>query len=136
MIALFLSLCDWDFSVYFFEFLSGWLFFSFYFFSDFAFSSFNIGWRNLFTSEIKKIYEDVRILDENNFLKPSITTDMEVLTREVERFAKDKKLEIETLKIRENYRKEFMGNISHELKTPLFTVQGYILTLVRWRNKR
>tara|TARA_R110002020_G_scaffold305613_3_gene521474 strand:- start:5496 stop:6263 length:768 start_codon:yes stop_codon:yes gene_type:complete len=55
---------------------------------------------------------------------------MEVLTREVERFAQDKKLEIETLNIRENYRKEFMGNISHELKTPLFTVQGYILTLL------
>lgn len=55
---------------------------------------------------------------------------MEVLTREVERFAHDKKLEIETLNIRENYRKEFMGNISHELKTPLFTVQGYILTLL------
>ena len=55
---------------------------------------------------------------------------MEVLTREVERFAHDKKLEIETLNIRENYRKEFMGNISHEMKTPLFTVQGYILTLL------
>ena len=55
---------------------------------------------------------------------------MSSLTREVEKFAEDKKLEIETLKIRENYRKEFMGNVSHELKTPLFTVQGYILTLL------
>ncbi len=55
---------------------------------------------------------------------------MEMLTREVERFAQNKKLEIETLNIKENYRKEFMGNISHELKTPLFTVQGYILTLL------
>jgi len=81
-------------------------------------------------TRIKKIYEDVRLLDEKNFAKPSITTDMEVLTREVERFAQDKKLEIETLNIRENYRKEFMGNISHELKTPLFTVQAYILTLL------
>lgn len=53
-----------------------------------------------------------------------------MLTREVERFAHDKKLEIETLNIRENYRKEFMGNIAHELKTPLFVVQGYILTLL------
>ena len=55
---------------------------------------------------------------------------MATLKREVEKFAEGKKLEIETLKIRENYRKEFMGNVSHELKTPLFTVQGYTLTLL------
>jgi len=48
----------------------------------------------------------------------------------VERFAEDKKLEIASLKDRENFRKEFIGNVSHELKTPLFTVQGYILTLL------
>ncbi|MDX1472391.1 MAG: ATP-binding protein, partial [Flavobacteriaceae bacterium] len=51
-------------------------------------------------------------------------------TEEIERYAQDKKLEIETLKIREEYRKEFLGNVSHELKTPLFTVQGYLLTLL------
>ena len=55
---------------------------------------------------------------------------MATLTKEVEKFARDKKIEIESLKGRENYRKEFMGNVSHELKTPLFTVQGYILTLL------
>lgn len=76
------------------------------------------------------MYKDIRLLDENSYAKPPITTDMEMLTQEVERFAHDKKLEIETLNIKENYRKEFMGNISHELKTPLFTVQGYILTLL------
>lgn len=84
----------------------------------------------LIDARIKKIYRDVRLLDKNNFSNPPITTDLEMLTREVERFAHDKKLEIETLNIKENYRKEFMGNISHELKTPLFTVQGYVLTLL------
>ncbi|MBT8273225.1 MAG: sensor histidine kinase, partial [Bacteroidia bacterium] len=49
---------------------------------------------------------------------------------EIDKYAKDKKLEIETLKVREAYRKEFIGNVSHELKTPLFTVQGYISTLL------
>jgi two-component system phosphate regulon sensor histidine kinase PhoR len=47
---------------------------------------------------------------------------MATLTREVKKFATDKKLEIETLKVREEYRREFL--VSHELKTPLFTVQG------------
>ena len=79
---------------------------------------------------IKKIYKDVRVLSEKDFPQPSVTTDMEVLTREVENYVNVKKLEIETLNVRENYRKEFMGNISHELKTPLFTVQSYILTLL------
>jgi two-component system phosphate regulon sensor histidine kinase PhoR len=55
---------------------------------------------------------------------------MATLTSEIEKFAKDKRIEIDTLKIREEYRKDFLGNVSHELKTPLFTVQGYILTLL------
>ena len=79
---------------------------------------------------IKNIYDNVSLLDSTTLTPEQITTDMSSLTREVEKFAEDKKLEIETLKIRENYRKEFMGNVSHELKTPLFTVQGYILTLL------
>jgi two-component system phosphate regulon sensor histidine kinase PhoR len=55
---------------------------------------------------------------------------MEALTREVKKFATDKKLEIEMFKVREEYRREFLGNVSHELKTPLFTVQGYLSTLL------
>lgn len=79
---------------------------------------------------IKKIYDDVSLLDSTSLRKEQITTDMSTLTKEVKRFATSKKLEIESLKIREEYRKEFMGNVAHELKTPLFTVQGYILTLI------
>ena len=79
---------------------------------------------------VRKIYDDVSLLDSADFKNQAITTDMARLTQEVERFAKNKKLEIETLKVREDYRKEFMGNVAHELKTPLFTVQGYILTLL------
>ncbi len=55
---------------------------------------------------------------------------MATLTEQVKKFATDKKLEIETLKLQEEYRRDYIGNVSHELKTPLFTVQGYISTLL------
>ncbi len=38
--------------------------------------------------------------------------------------------EIDTMKDMEIYRKEYIGNISHEMKTPLFTIQGYVDTLL------
>ncbi|WP_370631318.1 sensor histidine kinase [Robertkochia aurantiaca] len=79
---------------------------------------------------VKQIYDDVTLLESSSFQDQPITTDMKTLTQEIEKFAENKKMEIESLKIRENYRKEFLGNVSHELKTPLFTVQGYILTLL------
>jgi two-component system, OmpR family, phosphate regulon sensor histidine kinase PhoR len=103
-----------------------------FFVACYVFSFFIIQYRveKFIYKRIKKIYDDVTLLDATTFHRQQITTDMETLTREVQRFAENKKLEIETLKIREHYRKEFMGNVSHELKTPLFTVQGYILTLL------
>lgn len=79
---------------------------------------------------VKKIYDDVSLLDSATLRSQAITTDMVTLTKEVKKFATDKKLEIENLKVREEYRREFMGNVSHELKTPLFTVQGYLSTLL------
>lgn len=79
---------------------------------------------------IKKIYDDVELLESSTVPSYPVTTDMRTLTAEIEKFAKDKKIEIDTLKIREEYRKDFLGNVSHELKTPLFTVQGYIETLL------
>jgi len=85
---------------------------------------------NFIYRRIKKIYDDVALLESSNLTSGPITTDMKTLTEEIEKFAHDKKIEIDTLKIREEYRKDFLGNISHELKTPLFTVQGYILTLL------
>ncbi len=85
---------------------------------------------NFIYRRIKKIYDDVALLESSGITSGPITTDMKTLTEEIEKFAHDKKIEIDTLKIREEYRKDFLGNISHELKTPLFTVQGYILTLL------
>lgn len=79
---------------------------------------------------VKKIYDEVSLLESSSFHSKPVMTDMKTLTEEIERFAKNKRLEIDTLKIRESYRKEFLGNVSHELKTPLFIVQGYLLTIL------
>ena len=79
---------------------------------------------------VKQIYDDLTLLDSTDLRQQPITTDMRTLTEEIDKYAKGKKIEIETLKVREEYRKEFLGNVSHEFKTPLFTVQGYIETLL------
>jgi two-component system, OmpR family, phosphate regulon sensor histidine kinase PhoR len=97
-----------------------------------AFSFFVLQYRveHFIYNRVKKIYDDVSLLESSDFISQPITTDMAALTREVQKFATDKKLEIEMLKVREQYRREFLGNVSHELKTPLFTVQGYLSTLL------
>ncbi|WAC01306.1 ATP-binding protein [Lacinutrix neustonica] len=86
--------------------------------------------QNFIYKRVKKIYDDLKLLESTSFKKERITTDMATLTQEIDKYARDKKIEIETLKVREEYRKEFLGNVSHELKTPLFTVQGYLETLI------
>ena len=95
-----------------------------------CFSIIQFGVQRFIYRRVKQIYDDVTLLESSSFQSQPITTDMKTLIREIEKFATDKKMEVETLKVREIYRKEFMGNVSHELKTPLFTVQGYILTLL------
>jgi two-component system phosphate regulon sensor histidine kinase PhoR len=50
--------------------------------------------------------------------------------QDVENWAQNQLQEIERLKELERYRKDFVGNVSHELKTPIFNIQGYILTLL------
>jgi len=49
---------------------------------------------------------------------------------EVDQWLDNRNLEIKKLKIEEAYRKEYLGNVAHELKTPLFTIQGYVETLI------
>jgi two-component system phosphate regulon sensor histidine kinase PhoR len=49
---------------------------------------------------------------------------------DVEKWAEQRKAEIELLKQNEAYRKEFLQNLSHELKTPIFAIQGYVDTLL------
>lgn len=111
--------------------------FDWFFLAAFALLSFGISFyviqlrvEKFIYRKIKRIYDDVALLESSTLSSRTISTDMGTLTQEIEKFAQDKKVEIDTLKIREEYRKDFLGNVSHELKTPLFTVQGYLETLL------
>ena len=55
---------------------------------------------------------------------------IEDLNREVKVWADNQSEEIKKLRKLEKHRKDFLGNVSHELKTPIFNIQGYILTLL------
>ena len=79
---------------------------------------------------VKKIYEDVSLLEIEDLQRKSVTTDMETLSKSVQKFAEGKRIEIQNLTERDSFRRDFLGNVAHELKTPLFTVQGYLLTLI------
>ena len=78
-----------------------------------------------FINKIKNIYQDFSTTTGRNILNDN-QSEVEMLTENLQKFASERKLEIELLKEKENYRKEFIGNLSHELKTPLFTIQGYV----------
>tara|TARA_B100000902_G_scaffold399547_1_gene470945 strand:+ start:2793 stop:3566 length:774 start_codon:yes stop_codon:yes gene_type:complete len=56
--------------------------------------------------------------------------DIDTVEKEAEEWAEAKEEELRQMKQDENYRREFIGNVSHELKTPIFNIQGYVQTLI------
>ncbi len=85
-------------------------------------------------SKIKLIYKTISIQkSEKGKVRGILENDKNLFDRvrqEVEEYDRNKLAEIEQLKTMENYRKDFFGNVSHELKTPIFNIQGYIETLL------
>ncbi|NQX99635.1 MAG: sensor histidine kinase [Flavobacteriaceae bacterium] len=81
-------------------------------------------------ARIKKIYEKVAILNIDDFNPNTSVKDIESLSKSVQDYVEGKRIEIQNLTERDSFRRDFLGNVSHELKTPLFMVQGYILTLI------
>ena len=92
--------------------------------------------REVLSSFIKKkispLHNTLHTLNPPGSESSADSTGADILTEveeEVMDWAKKKKTELEKLKSLESYRKEFIGNVYHELKTPIFNIQGYILTL-------
>lgn len=93
--------------------------------------------RNLLVSTVfRKIKVIYKIISENKLTrleKANIdinSQSLDQVRRDVENWARSTQEEIKNLKSLEQYRKDFVGNISHELKTPLFSIQGYLHTLL------
>ncbi len=80
---------------------------------------------------INAIYQNMDSLRINGPYRFSTRRDvLGDVNRQVTDWAEDRMAEIQDLRQKENFRKEFVGNVAHELKTPIFSIQGYILTLL------
>src|ERR1700744_4648334 len=82
-------------------------------------------------SKIKLIYKLIHNLklgrDLRDALGDHVSADpINDVEKEVKEWAKEKKIEIDELRKQEKFRRDFLSNISHEFKTPLFAIQGYI----------
>jgi len=85
-------------------------------------------------SKIKLIYKLIHNLKLGKDLKDALgeyvsSDPINDVEQEVKEWAGAKKNEIDVLKKQEQFRREFLSNVSHEFKTPLFAIQGYIETL-------
>ncbi|MFM7234709.1 MAG: sensor histidine kinase [Flavobacteriales bacterium] len=83
--------------------------------------------------KVKIIYKTIHSLKSQGDARPKIQMSEDVMNeinKEVADWADQKIREVKELRSAENYRREFIGNLAHELKTPVFNVQGYIETLL------
>lgn len=86
---------------------------------------------NFIEKRISVIYKTIHKLKSKENDQVSTGKDMiSEVNREVEEWAKTNKAELSQLRKEADFRKEFIGNLSHELKTPIFSIQGYLLTLL------
>ncbi len=79
-------------------------------------------------------HERIKVIYKNIYKFQSASNALELDINKVEKQAEDwadaKEEELNTYKRDENFRREFIGNVSHELKTPIFNIQGYVQTLI------
>lgn len=83
--------------------------------------------------KIKVIYKSILEQKKLDTLDKKVKMNehlIEKVSLDVSNWAIGKEKEIKGLKEMEQYRREFVGNVSHELKTPIFNIQGYLHTLI------
>ena len=71
-----------------------------------------------------------QIFSNNSNISRTVTTNMDEMLEEIKKLDNERKSELIQMREQENFRREFIGNLAHELKTPIFTSQSYILTLL------
>lgn len=84
-------------------------------------------------NKIKLIYKTIHNLKAPKGINKNIdikADTIEKVNQEVQEWGEVQQNEIRQLKELAKYRREFLGNVSHELKTPIFNIQGYVLTLL------
>ena len=98
-----------------------------------AFTIFRITLERFIYSKIRLIYKTIHSVKVDKKTHPFHRPEgnlIDDVKEEVEKWESEKQKEIEQLKLLEQYRRDFIGNVSHELKTPLFNIQGYVSTLL------
>jgi len=83
--------------------------------------------KQFFHEKIKVVYKSIYKFKGTSSI---IDLDIDNVARVAEEWADAKEEELKQMKQDDNYRREFLGNVSHELKTPIFNIQGYIETLL------
>lgn len=99
----------------------------------FSFGVFYFFIERFLQNRITLIYRAIRKgkLTKDTTFKINMKEDvLEKLTIETNNFLEQRNVEISKLKDQEAFRREFLGNLAHELKTPVFSIQGYVLTLL------
>ncbi len=100
-------------------------------FGLFSFFIFHFLFKKFILNRLFLIYKSIQI-NQKTYAPPNENIDSMISSAEsdVKNWKELKNIEISRLKEQEVFRREFLGNLAHELKTPVFSIQGYILTLL------